>query len=304
MRNVRTTSIPIDHAPELAPVASGLRELGKTVSDCAAVVRAVTDSRVSQAEVFSWKETLRQRGITVEGDAVERLLLACAIQDSGPGLELLPVHHSVKALMRKEFLAYLKVAGRSSQLLAGTDPFVSACKIASLRRFVAGALDWVISGLPRSWFFKMALRTMPQALWYIASEFGGFRPAFYIHLGPSPRNRSLVIPKEVRKAYYRIAKSLELQPEIKGILCASWFHDQQVLRNTPHLAPLNEPYLNHGGRFVATLGPAPADSGFLEHNHERQELYENGQFRPLLTLAMWPRKAAIAWAQRQPELDN
>jgi len=299
-----TTSILIEHAPEMAPVASGLRDLGKTSSDCVAVVRSVKDTWKSQSEVFSWKEALRQRGIKAEGDAVERLLLAYAVEEAAPGLELLPLHHSVKTLMRKEFLAYLKAPGKGSQLLAGTDPFVSACKIASLRRFVAGPLDWVISGLPRSWLYKMTLSRIPEALWYIATEFGGFKPAFYIHVGPAPRNRSLVIPKEVNKAFYRMAKSLELQPEMKGILCASWFHDPAVLRATPHLAPLNDPYLKYGGRIVATLGPAPADSGFLEHNRERQILYENGQFRPSLTLAMWPRRAAIAWAQHHPELEN
>jgi len=299
-----TASIPIEHAPELAPIASALHDLGKTATDCVAVVRSVKDFSESQSEVFSWKERLRQRGVKTEADAMERLLLACAIQEAAPRLELLPLHHSVKALMRKEFLAYLKAPGQGSPLLAGTDPFVSACKIASLRRFVAGPLDWVISGLPRSWVFRMTILRVPQALWYIASEFGGFKPAFYIHVGPTPRNRSLVIPKEVNRAYYRMAKSLELQPEMKGILCASWFHDPDVLRDTPHLAALNEPYLKHGGRIVATLGPAPADSGFLEHNYERQKLYENGQFRPLLTPAMWPRRAAIAWAQQRRELDN
>lgn len=135
-----------------------------------------------------------------------------------------------------------------------------------------------------------------KTLLYVTTQFGGFKPAFYVHLAPAPRNRALVIPKEVRKAYYRMAKSLELQPEMKGILCASWFHDQDVVREIPHLAPLNEPYLEHGGCIVTTRGPAAADSGFLQHNSERQKLYESGKFRPRLTLAMWPRKAALAWA--------
>ena len=298
------TTFPQEHSPQLARVADALRHLGKTPDDCIALVRTVKDSRVSQAEVFSWKQDLQNAGVTPEGDAFERVLLTYAVRESTPKIESLPVHQGVKALMLKEFQAYSKPPGPVPPLLVGADPFVSACKIASLRRFIAGPIDWVISGMPRSWIPKIPRSRAAQSLLYIATQFGGLKPAFYLHIGPAPRNRSLVIPKEVRKAYYRIARSLELQPRMKGILCASWFHDPEVLRETPHLAPLNEPYLEHGGRIVATLGPAPPDSGFLDQNPERRKLYESGKFRPRLTLAMWPRTAAIRWAQQHQELES
>jgi hypothetical protein len=298
------TTLSLENSPQLARVADALRALGKTPDDCVGLVGVVKDSRESQAEVFSWKQELQKGGVTPEGDALERVLLTYAVQESAPKVQSLPVHEGVKALMLKEFQAYLKPPGPVPPLLAGTDPFVSACKIASLRRFIAGPIDWVISGMPRSWIPRIPLSKAPQALLYIATRFGGLKPAFYLHIGPAPRNRSLIIPKEVRKAYYRLARSLELQPRMKGILCASWFHDQDVLRDTPHLGPLNEPYLEHGGRIVATLGPAPADSGYLDQNPERRKLYESGQFRPRLTLAMWPRKDAIRWAEQHSELDG
>ena len=298
------TTFPTEPAPQLARVAEGLRSLGKTTADCTAIVRSVKDPPESQAAVFSLKEALRRAGADLEGDALERLLLAYAIQESAPRIESLPLHPGVKALMQREFQAYLKPPGPVPPLLAGTDPFVSACKIASLRRFVAGPIDWVISGMPRSWIARIPLSQAARALFYIYTQFGGFKPAFYLHIAPAPRNRPLILPKEVRRAYYRIARSLELRPEMKGIMCASWFHDPAVLRDTPHLAPLNEPYLEHGGRIVTTLGPAPADSGFLEHNPQRRKMFESGEFRPRLGLAMWPRKAAIHWAEQHPELEN
>lgn len=268
------------------------------------MVRLVNDSRESQADLFAWKEALRSAGTAVEGDALERVVLAYAVQESREGIESLRVHPGVKILMQKEFQAYSKPPGPSSQLLAGTDPFVTACKIASLRRFVAGPFDWVVSGFPRSWLSRAPFLQIPKTLLYITTRFGGFKPAFYMHLAPAPRNRALIIAKEVRKAYYRMAKSLELQPEMKGILCSSWFHDPGVLRDAPHLGPLNEPYLEHGGRIVTTLGPAPADSGFLDHNPERRKMYESGQFNPRLGLAMWPRADAIRWANQHPELEK
>lgn len=294
----------MERPPALAAVAEALRRLGKTPADCLAAARSVNDSNESQAQVFAWKKELQKAGTALAADEVERVILTYAVEESLPRVASLAVHDQVKTLMAKEMQAYCQPPGKRSQLLAGSDPFVTACKIATLRRFVAGPVDWVISGVPRSWILKMPWSKMPEALRYLATQFRGLKPAFYLHVAPEPRNRSLVIAKEVQKAYYRMARSLELQPEMKGILCASWFHDQAVLRETPHLAPLNAPYLEHGGCIVTTLGPAPPDSGFLDHNPERRKLYEAGQFKPRITLAMWPREAAIRWAEAHPELEK
>lgn len=275
-----------------------LERLGKSAADCARVARAVSDAPETHAEVLDWK---RELGLGAESDAVEREILAGAAGASVPEVAGLRVHESVKALILKEFGVFQKPG--KAVCLAGTDPFTAACKIATLRRFPAGPMDWVISGVPRGWFAKMPPGDIPSALWYIYRRFGGLRPAFYIHIATAPRNRSLVIEKEVRRAYYRMAKSLILQPEMKGILCGAWFHDPAALRGAPHLAALNEPYLEHGGRIVTTVGEADPDSGFLKHNPERRKAYEEGKQRIRLTLAMWPRGAAIDWANQHPELE-
>jgi hypothetical protein len=109
---------------------------------------------------------------------------------------------------------------------------------------------------------------------FVFQEFGGIKPAFYVHIAHPPRNRSLIIQKEVRKAYFRIAQALILQPGIKGIMCATWLHDPVAMEMYPHLGPLNEPYLNLGGKLVTNLGAAPPESGFTKqfqpaHSHER-----------------------------------
>lgn len=286
---------------ELAAVAERLRRLGKERSECVRIARTVTDSDDSQQAVFSLKEALQ---IPSSSDSLERVLLTYAVEEFEPTLDSLPVHPRVIAIMRKEFQAYRKSPGAPPPLLAGTDPFVTACKISTGRRFTAGPMDWVRGGVPRSWLTKAPWRKAPGILRYLMIECGGFRPMFYMHLAPAPRNRSLVIPAEVHRAYFRMARSLQLQPEIRGIACASWFHDPEVVRQTPHIIPLNTPYLEWGGRILAPIGEAPPDSGFLDYNPERRKLYESGKLRPLATLAVWPRKAAIAWAEQHPELDR
>lgn len=284
---------------ELMAVAERLWALGKGSAECVNIVRSVTDGEDSQQAVFSLKERLQ-----LEGDALERVLLTYAIREFEPKLDSLPVHARVIPIMRKEFQAYQKAPGPIPRLLAGTDPFVTACKIATGRRFTAGPMDWVISGVPRSWLTQMTWRKVPGVLRYLTVECGGLRPMFYIHLAPAPRNRALVIPAEVHRAYYRMARSLQAQPEIKAIACAAWFHDPEVVRRTPHLAPLNAPYLEWGGRILASIGEAPPDSGFLDYSPERRRLYESRELRPQATLAVWPRRAAITWAEQHPELDR
>jgi hypothetical protein len=285
---------------ELTVVAERLTSLGKDQAQCVQIVRGVTDSRHSQQPVFAIKEALHNP----PGDALERVLLTYAVQEFESQLDLLPVHARVILIMRKEFQSYRKAPGSKPALLAGTDPFVTACKIATGRRFPAGPMDWVRGGIPRSWLAKMEWRKLPGVLQCLLGECGGTQPVFYLHLAPAPRNRSLVIPAEVHRAYYRMARSLELQPEIKAVATASWFHDPEMLRITPHIAPLNAPYLEWGGRILASIGEAPADSGFLDYNPERRKLYESGELRPRATLAVWPRQAAIRWAQQHPELDH
>jgi hypothetical protein len=301
MRTVTPTPVPGDLSPELASVAAALEKLGKTRADCIRAAQAITYATPDPPPIAQWKSDLLAAGCNVRNDWLERVVVSYAAQDSLPRIDALHVHPAVKLLIRKEFKSF---TSPSKQLiLVGTDAFVTAIYVATLRRFPAGPIDWVVSGLPRSYFAKMPTTRVPGALWYALVHFGGLKPAFYVHLAYPPRNRSLVIEKEVRRAYYRMARSLILQPEMKGIMCSAWFHDPAALKDAPHLAALNEPYLQHGGRILGSVGEAREDSGFLKFNPERRKLYEEGKLRIHLTLAMWPRAAAIRWSEQHPDLD-
>ena len=261
------------------------------------------DQPRSYAPVLALKRSVQNAGISCDGDRLERVLLWFAMQDAESGIDSLPLHHSVKPLIRREFGRFRELGSPGPPLLAGTDPFIAASKICTLRRFPSGPMDWVVSGMPRSWFARIPVRQLAPALRFIFFEFGGIKPAFYLHVAHPPRNRSLILQKEVRKSYYRMARSLAFQPEIKGIMCASWLHDPGAWKDAP-LAWINEPYVEWGGKIVAPLGPAPVESGFLKFNPERRKRLERGELKLMTTLAMWPRKAALAWAGAHPELDE
>lgn len=122
--------------------------------------------------------------------------------------------------------------------------------------------NWVVSGVPRSCFLKAPLRDLPRFVSFIFKEFGGLKPAFYVHIARPPRNRALIIEKEVRRAYYRMAQSLVLQPAVKRIMCATWLHDPAAIDMYPYISALNESYLRFGGRLVTNLGPPSVSSVF------------------------------------------
>jgi hypothetical protein len=289
--------------PELARIDEILQRLGTSAAHCVALVTSINEPD-SQAPVLALKQSVMDAGIDCEGDRFERVLLSHAMHDAEPKIDRVNVHHSVKPLIHREFQRFRDLQASGPPLLAGTDPFIAASKICTLRRFPSGPLDWVVSGMPRSWIAKIPPANLASAMRFVMFEFGGFKPAFYIHVAHPPRNRSLILKNEVRKSYYRMARSLALQPEIKGIMCASWFHDPGELKDTPTLAWINEPYLEWGGRIVTSLGPAPAESGFLKFNPGRRERFERGELKLMTTLAMWPRKAALAWADANPHLDD
>jgi len=270
--------------------------------DCARLVAEVTETSESQAAVTALKDQARGAGIEVEADAFERALLRSAAADFEPHIATLPIHESVRKLLRDEYRFYTGPA-RGTLLEAGSYLFVTACKTISLRRFPAGPMDWEVSGFPRAWLPKVPKPDLARLAWYLAVRAGGFRPMFFMHVARRPKNRGLLIEKEVLRAYYRMARSLELQPSVKAILASAWFHDPAAVAENPHLAWLNRPYREEGG-IIVTAGPAPVDAGFLEHNIDRKQQFESGHLQYRIAIALWPRDAAIDWARRHPELET
>jgi hypothetical protein len=177
--------------------------------------------------------------------------------------------------------------------------------MATLRLFPAGPLDWVVTGILRSWIFEAIRVSGPSGsarlLWFIVKRLGGLSPCFFLLVAPPPKNRALVIEKEALRAYHRMARCLELQPQMRGIIGHAWFFDPAAVRDQPHLEPLSRPFLSAGGT-IATLGPAPPEFGVLEGNAARKREYLAGTLQYRYGLAIWPRDAALRWARAHPEL--
>ncbi len=273
-----------------------------SAADCARLVGGVTYDPASLAPIKALKDELVRAGLMLDGDRFERALLRHAATVTEPGIGELAVHESVRLRLRDEFRFYTAPAG-NDVFEAGSYLFRTGCQVISLRRFPAGPIDWEIDGMPRSLLLQIPKRDLVRAGLFIAWKLGGFYPLFVMHVARRPKNRSLLIEKEVRRAYYRMIRSLELQPSVRGIMACAWFHGPEAREDDPHLACLSKPYLEGGG-LITIAGPAGADAGFLEHNAARKEKLEAGTLHYRLGLALWPRRQAIAWAKAHPELDS
>jgi hypothetical protein len=277
---------------ELSAASNALSRLGVRAESEAWTLLQQVESEASIGPVGAVKEAA---GCT--GDAVERLLLWHAARHAMAQLPALAVDSMVRAQLHQDLreLHASRVA-----VASGSYQFVRAAKMATLRRFPAGPMEWELGGIPRSCLLKADFADSVRLLSFIAHRIGGWAPCFLMHVAPAPRNRGLTVPKMVMRAYYRMARSLQLQPGVRALMAHAWFHDPAAVREYPHLRVLNEPYTEHGG-LIVTLEAAPASSGVIEGNHQRKSDYLAGKVVYRYGLALWPREAAIRWAEAHPQ---
>src|SRR5579863_404813 len=152
--------------------------LGISAAECARIVAGVSERLESQAPVRALKE---RSGRDFTGDAIERALLRAASTEMAPRIARLPVPEQVKALLQEEFQFYAHPSGANSLEIGGY-PFVTACKVISLRRFPAGPLDWEMGGFPRSWLLKVRKSDLARVVWFLTSLVRGFSPMFFTHV--------------------------------------------------------------------------------------------------------------------------
>lgn len=269
-----------------------LRRAGIRIEDMASTI-LLDETNITPVAALKSKAGL-------EGDDLERLLLWHGARQVLPRVPTLPVENTVRKLLDQDLR---QLHALNVSLEAGSHGFNRAAKMATLRCFPAGPMEWEVTGIPLSYFLHAAFPGNLRFLAFVIFRLGGRRPCFLMHVAPAPRKRGLRVPKEVLRAYYRMARSLQLQPEVRALLAHAWFHDPAAVRDHPHLEVLNRPYIDHGGMIVL-LGPAPPDSGVLEGNAQRSADYLAGKLQYKFGFAIWPRAAAIQWADAHPELQD
>jgi hypothetical protein len=285
---------------ELNTIANTLRSLGISEQDCVREAAKISERPDTQARLHGMYDAVVDEAPDVPFGSFERFVLAHTTRQSLDRLAREPVALSVKRLWCD---ALLRFTDTRATIRVSDQRFLALCKIASLRRFPAGQFDWEPSGLPRSWVPRVRpASALLKVVSLLALRWRGFNPAFYVHVTVT-RPVHALLERDAQKAYHLMAQSMQLQPEIKGMIASSWFHSPDTFQITPHLSWLNRVFLENGG-LVSTMGPASADCGVFHRSPDRQQAYDEGRFKPTLGLIIWPRTEMLAWAARHPELSS
>jgi hypothetical protein len=233
--------------------------------------------------------------------AVERALLMLASQYASTQVPSLPVSERVKELFAEEFEFFANPSPAwRPQFGSDNVRFREMARVATLRRFPAGQYQWEPDVLPRSWLFKT--RSWVRLMHHVIVKMGGFSPTWEFHLNARRKNQGFLTEKQACISFYRGAKSIEKQPEVKALMSTAWLYGESTAEISPHLAWLRT-LPQSGGALVVDLGPAPEDSGFLIGSVERRKAFDEGRYRPHIGCVLWARKDLIAWANRHPEFD-
>jgi hypothetical protein len=258
----------------------------------------------------AWPVSARQAGATFEQYAILQSLTFAA-----PYAAELPLANSVKRLFANlcheiagsdELWAEHYSEGLIDQkgLVFNAEGllFRDLVWLASLRRFHAG--DYVFDCHPvvaRSILLKIPPRAIPGFLREIHQGMGGWGPTVLPHINSGRPNQLILQEKEFERSLWRIAKTLEANPEIKGIESHSWLLSAPVGEYSPHLAWMRALYLD-AGAYAVDMDPALVDSGFQIGSTKRRQLHQKGDFHPRETLVLWRRADMLAWAASRPDL--
>ena len=90
----------------------------------------------------------------------------------------------------------------------------------------------------------------------------GFAPYIESHLRPHPQASLTMIERECTRAWYRMARSIEMNVAMKGLIACAWLHSPDTLKISPHLSFVNKPFIESGA-IITTVGKADDTSGFL-----------------------------------------
>ena len=276
-----------------------LDRAGRTVDECVALIRQVGDDAASLAPVKAFIDQVTADAPIAVG-VPERFMILQAILACLPAVPQQRLAPAVQAHVYDGFKEFAVNEARHQWCRAGTFSFTVIAKKATLRIFAGGEFYWEVSGFPRSWLAQVMPDSLPRALYFLATRFKGFRPAYFFHLDPGRRVRALS-PDGLNACYYRMAQCLELQPEVKGILTVGWLHSPDTYTVSPHLAWRNQTVLENGG-FVGRINH-PAENHLVFHRSpERRKAFEEGRFTPTSGLVLWAAADMRRWAARHPEL--
>ncbi len=239
---------------------------------------------------------------TLPAETIERYALLQTFLITLPRLSTMPIADSARSLFHT---LCTEIATGQRRWTAHFDELSEAyaelVMMATLRYFFAGELSFEIGKVARAWLAKTHPLDLPQLVTELIDKYEGFGPFIRPHICRWRQNSFCLQRAEYERSLWVIAKTVEMQPEIKGLLTDSWLYSTEVGETSPHLAWLREFYARRGA-FIIEMEPADPNAGFLVGSNRRRRLYAEKKFHPRQTIILWSRTEMLKWATAHPEL--
>jgi len=182
--------------------------------------------------------------------------------------------------------------------------FMDVAKIATLRRFIAGEVAFSYERVPPArGLLSVHPLSLPLYLANLSLVMKGIQPVMSVHLNYGRKGSLILSREQFEQSLWRLAKTVEMQPRLKGLNTAAWFFSKVTGEVVPHMAWMRAMF-EEGGAFLVDMQPHPASTrySFTYNNKKRQMLYEAGKFCPRYTGVYWQRDDFMNWAASRPDL--
>lgn len=154
-----------------------------------------------------------------------------------------------------------------------------------------------MSGIPRSLLINNGLKQLFTGAIFFMFKTHGFQTFYELHMHVSQRKHFNA--EGWLASYRKIAELLELNSNVRGMSCASWWYDPQLETISPRLHYLrNIPYEN-GAKLFYFQADKAAVSGAIDKSESRRQLFKAGTYIPKIYMMIWPRQALIRWKNKQ-----
>jgi hypothetical protein len=235
-----------------------------------------------------------------DADALNRAAMRRLIERARTGLDRLPPE--VADYYRRDLVRI--EAGLSTEppgtFVLPNDVFAKDLCICRGSYLPAGAqVVHLESGVPRS----VALKGGP--LQFIAAT------AFLLRYGHAPyyeiHTHTPALPEFSEegwnRCYLRIAAMLRANPQVKGMVGGAWFYDPKLEEVSPRLSYLRQVPLSAGARAFYWGGDEATNISYAtKTSASRRKLYEEGKYKPVAYMLVWPRAKLLGWAERHRHL--
>jgi hypothetical protein len=163
-------------------------------------------------------------------------------------------------------------------------------------RFIPVGVEFAVpfSGIPRRTLVQGGFGQFCRAVRAVLRA-GGFKP--YLSLHAHPLVLSDFNPQGWEASYHLLAELLQLNPDIKGMISASWFLDPRLRSISPHLSYLRDLPERNGCAFFFVEYDTEGTSGALAKSATRKRLFREREYVPAIYMRVWARTDILQWSR-------